>query len=900
MGLFSPKKTIKVASTVYNMAGDEANRPNFLKTTMFSSIMNPNGVYLGESIVQAYLGGPGINQRSLFNYAKRTDYPGLPTYSIRKAIVVDVEMVRPYITIPGSPAGLELTIQTATLSDGDYEIFAEQYMIINFPNEINTNWVAEYNLNDHTITIMRGGGATVTFGAGIYNANARFITAEHYFSLPEQVQPLVPGTKVIGVISGLPSNTGFTLTSTSNTGVVDYDQDQTRTVTRVFTDGTQTSVVTDYPHIDTAFNTILTVHEKEVYNGGDGVSEQTSSTVTFNRLWEYREVYLSSSTVVVVNDIGGGHTETVTTEITGDFLRTVYDYQVDTQDTLQGVVVGGTQLFMYKIGTGNLVLDALDVAVGTAVTAEFFPFIPLRLNNVSITDPVYANIYRASKRLYKRATKRQRLDTLIEEVETNEDLNEIDYAYVQWAVTLNSKENEARKYLYEFWKGLIPLHGLGPGYMDAFYSSTTTYNTSILARNEWIAAQLNPLHALFGTLKPRLPSFAQPQITTLQFKTDDPALQDFDNRVNFTYIDENIFSGLGKLDAKRGDFWLTKETSFTWNTYLTYLTSDDEHIRTIANTLPVMSIYWQSSATEHKIIRVFGGIFQNFIYGGKSVTITSDEALDDTGDSGFLVPLHMPSLKAAGLVSATQLATANTYIVFNSYQVFKKYWYETFLGMLFIILVIVALAAVISPTAVGNISGVFGTNAALGASLGLTGTSAVVAGAVANALAAVMISLALTVGSTALFGAKWGALIGSLLSFFITFGVANGFGNLAAIFQPSNLLALSSALANGYQGFVQASIAELNADLFQVGEDYKKEMDRIEELMSGLMGNDLAFNPMSLTDASKGNGSGTGGYLPESLEDFIQRTTLTGSDIVDLTLSMISDFSDLSLTLPKT
>ena len=900
MGLFSTKKTIKVSSTVYNMAGEEANRPNFLKSTMFGSVINPSNNYLGESIVQSYLSGPGINQRSLFNYAVRTDYPGLPTYSINKTILVDAEVVRPYITIPGTPAGLELIIQTASISKGDYEVFARQYMNENYPDEIDSDWMAEYNLDDHTITIMREGGSTVTFGAGIYDSNGRFVIADYYFTLPGEVQSLVPGTLVEGVTSGLPSNVGFTLASTTNTGIVVYAQDQTQTVTRVYSDGTPTTVVTDYPHIDTSFNTILTVHEKEVYNGGDGVSEQTSSTVTFNRLWEYREVYTSSSTEVVVNDLGGGVTETVTTDITGDFLRTVYDYQVDTQDTFQNMNFDGDQIFIYKIGTGNLVLDALDVAVGTAATAEFFPFIPLRLNNRSITEPDFADVYEASKKLYKRATKNQKLAALIEEVENNEDLDEIDYAYIQWAITLNTKDNEAKKYLYEFWKGLIPLHGLGPGYMDAFYGSTESYDDAIADLEAWTSAQFNPANPLYGTPKPVVPSFAQPQVTTLQFKTDDPALQDFDNRVNFTYIDENTFSGLGKVDAKKGDFWLTKETPFIWYTYTTRHSSGDYYPVNVEHILPVMKIYWQSSETQYRVIQVFGGVFENFIYGGKAVTVTTDEALDDTEDSGFLIPLHMPSLKAAGLVSSTQLATANTYIVFNSYKVFKKRWYQSFLGMFFLIITVVIAAALIAPAAVGGISGIFGTNAALGASFGLSGTSAIVAGAVANALAAVVISTALSAGTTALFGAKWGAILGSLLSFVFTFGLENGFSNLSTLFQPSNLLSLSSALANGYQGFVQANVAEIGADMFKMGEEYQKEMDRIQELINQLMGNDLAFDPMSLTDAVKGNGSMTGGYLPESLDDFIQRTTLTGTDIVELTLSMINDFSDLSLTLPRT
>jgi len=64
---------------------------------------------------------------------------------------------------------------------------------------------------------------------------------------------------------------------------------------------------------------------------------------------------------------------------------------------------------------------------------------------------------------------------------------------------------------------------------------------------------------------------------------------------------------------------------------------------------------------------------------------------------------------------------------------------------------------------------------------------------------------------------------------------------------------------------------------------------------------DLIFNAMSLTDTRKGNGSGSqGSYIPEGLDQFISRTTMTGSDVVDITLSMISDYSDLQLTLPKT
>ena len=228
-------------------------------------------------------------------------------------------------------------------------------------------------------------------------------------------------------------------------------------------------------------------------------------------------------------------------------------------------------------------------------------------------------------------------------------------------------------------------------------------------------------------------------------------------------------------------------------------------------------------------------------------------------------------------------------------------WYQTFLGMLFIIIAVVVIAALINPAAIGSISGALGTNAAVGAGLGLTGTTAIVAGAVANALAAIVISTIVTSASVALFGEKWGAIIGAIATFAITFGMSNGFSNItvATMMTPQNLLALSSALANGYQGYVSADIAEMQLELNEMDEEYEKRQRELNEMIRDLGGsNDLSFDPMQLTDVNAGNGS-QGSYIPESLDQFIHRTTMTGSDIVDVTISMVTDFVDLSTQLPQ-
>lgn len=904
MGLFGSRTVISVASTVYNMAGDEANRPNFLKSSLFGSVMNPDTKHIGESLVRSYLQGPGINQRSLFNYALRVDFPGLPTLTMNKAAPVDAAAVSPFLTIPASPVGLGAVVQSAVLVDGDYQPFAEKWMNENYPLEIDSAWVAEYNESAHTITIQRAGGSSHTFPAGEYDYQSRFVVCYYYTTLPEQFGPLVAGSLVTDVLPGsLPSVSGFTLTSTTNTGVVTYTQNQTRTITKTYSDGSPTVVTTDYPVIVTNFDTIKRVYEKDTFNGGTGEGVSTTKTRTFINTWERRQIYASSSSSTVVNSIGGGHTETVLTEITGDFLRTIYDHQTDTQNIILNKAIGGNRVFIYKIGGSNVVLNALDVSVGTATTAEYFPIVPVRLNNVSITDPVYADLYEASRKLYKRATRRQKLISLVEEIEDNPDLAEIDYAYVHWAVTLNSKEREAVKYLYNFWRDLIPFHGLPSNYISTLVSSQAVYEAALAAQNDWIIAQSDPMDPLFNTPQPSVPYLTDPQIFSLNFVTDHPDLTGWDNRVKFAFIDEVTNSGLGKPGAKVDEYWTAKGSPVTWitaNGVYSRSSDGDSDERLITNSMPTMLIYWQVSETEHKIVRVYGAVHENFIYKGKAVRINSDQALDDTDDSGFLIPLHMPTLRNAGIVSSTQLATANTYIIFNSYQVYKKKWYETFLGMLFLFIAIVVAAALIAPNLVGGMSGIFGTNSILGASFGFTGTGAIIAGAVVNALAATMLSMALSTGAAALFGEKWGTLIGQLLGFLISFGMSGGFNNLASFFQPQNLLAFSSALANGYQGYVAGNIAEMNAELVVLGNETNDQIKEIQDKLAELLGNDLAFNPMSLTDARRGNESRTGSYLPESLDEFIQRTTLTGSDIVDMTLSIITDFVDISLVLPKT
>jgi hypothetical protein len=904
MGLFGSKK-IYVSSSVYNLAGNEADRPNFLKSSLFSAVMNPHDAYLGETIVGNYLTGPGIMQRSFFNWAVRNDVAGLPTFTVRNTMSIDPEIVKPHIPLPGTPADLETRVQNAEITDGNFLYWAEDYILKNNPDANGTEWAADYNENTHQITIQYVGGATDTFSAGSFDKDKQFVIARYYQSVPSEVQPKETGPLTTDVLT-TPSTSGYTLQSTGNTGVVNHTLNQTKTVKKEYSDGSPTTEETTYPSETVGYNGVERVYNRSDYVGGDGQSTETSSIEKWYHQFERRYIAYDETVTTQVNDMGGGETETVTTTVTGDHLFPIYDWREDTQETVHEAIVGGAQMWFYEIGTGIAALDALADEIPPEGVPEYYPFIPVRLNNKSILHDDYADLFAESSKAYKKATKGQSLEKLVEEVEDNPDLGDIDYSYVQWGVSVNVVERACKRYMYEFFRNLIQHQNTSASTITVLKTGIENYDAAMAELDAWKAAQGDQMDPLYNTPQPEVPAIGYPETSTVRLVADHPSLGGFDNRYSWATIEETNHTGLGKPDAEVGDIWFEEGEIVRWSVFSGIFRGGegggDSRVYN-DHEMDQMFLYKQTGPNTYSRLSIWGAIHKNYIYGGKAVSTTLREGVADTSESVFIIPLHAPTVKSLGIKDFTQMAMSNTFLTFNCYKVVKKKWYQTFLGMILIVVAIVVVAALIAPGAVGAASGAFGTNAAVGASFGLTGTAAVVAGAVTNAIAAVVIAQAISTASVAIFGEKWGAIIGAIASFAVGFGISNGFGslNITTMMNPQTLLKFSSALANGYAGFVQAEIGEINAEMEENQDVYDKAMRDLEDLMreQGLI-NDLLFDPLSLTDSVKGNGSSSSGsYVPETLDQFISRTTMTGSDVVDVTLSMVSEYSDLQLTLPK-
>ncbi len=917
MGLFSSKKIVSVASTVYNLAGDESNRTNFLKSTMFSAVMAEDDRFMGETVVGNHLTGPGIRQRTFFNWCVRNDFPGLPTYSASNAYEVDASVVEPFLPGPTNGSSTaDAVIQSVDISDGDYTDFAYQWILENRPEDVGSDWAAEYLEDTHEIFIQFDDTTTVTFDAGTYDHEKQYLVAYFIHVEPSTSDPLVQGVLFEDetVTGNLPDTTGYTQDTQTNTGIVTHTLTTTVTEDRTYGGSTPPSSTTTTTTEDVDFNGLHTTYVDTVYNGGNGEGNQTSQTKYTINIWENRHIVQQTTTTTTTNTLGSGEEETVTTTTVEDVLEPIYDYREDHQETYFSVTIGDPQVFIYEMGTGNTTLDAFFEEIqGNTPIPEYFPYIPLRRKNKSVAHVDLSDTYTMARQAYRKASGNQSFADLLNQIDENEDIDDVDHAMIVYGVSLNVEENACRQYLYEYFKSLIPLQAVSGSYMQTFVYGIQNYEAIVAEWDAWRASQnnntwLNPTEPTPPPTTP-IPSTTMPTVTTVRLRTDDDAYKfdQLDFRLNFIAIEEEFFTGLAKADAKKNELWFEKGTVIEWNALLGSQNNNDDRNNFVSaffnqnKKIETTYLYWQTSDTTYRRLTIYGAVHRNVIYDGKSVDITAHEALDDTDESGFIVNLHNPTVRAMRLVDSTQMATANTFIVFNSYKVTKKRWWQSFLGMLLIIIVVVVVSVILSPASVAGATGLLGTNAAVGAALGLSGTAAIIAGAVTNALAAILVTRAITDVSTLLFGEKWGAIIGAIASFAFNFGMTNGFANLNlnSLMDAGNLLQFTNALANGYSGWVQANIAEIQETMQDEAEEYEDQMDHIQDLINGLgFNNDLSFNPMSLIDADKGNGSG-GSYLPETVDEFIHRTTMTGSDIVDLTLSMVEDYAKLNLVLPE-
>jgi len=572
--------------------------------------------------------------------------------------------------------------------------------------------------------------------------------------------------------------------------------------------------------------------------------------------------------------------------------------------------VSPPMLYTYRMGTGNVVFDALQATV--VAGADYFPVIPLREYNNSVKTygaSRYANLERAYKKLTG-----GKLDDFLETLEANDSINDLDYAFIVPGVSLSTKDNSALAYLYQYFQLLSLSAGGSPTSFSNYIAEMNGVDAASVAERRWLTATDatnadGQYHPLFGTFKPASAQIRYDLIAYTE-RYSAPLLPTFDYYLTWNSIVETDHIGNAKNTItspfdngklRKGDYWSSVgDDPTTYSAIAENAASPFSFVA--ANIGSRIFLYKQISKYRYKRLEIIGLNHRNNVYAGNSVNISGKQALQDgtaNEPSGFIVPLHYPTLKALGLLEGTRLAKESNYLVLNTHVTVKKKWYQTgiFRVILFIAVIAISIFTGGSFAAFGAKIGLLGSNIAVGSAIGLSGTAAIVAGAVANGIAAMIVSSFIQKASIKLFGDKFGSIIGAVLTFTaMQYGMqyAN-YGNFdvdwGSMMRADNLIKVTNAVGKSYTQWLNADLASIKAEMAEAKETYGKDMEKVEKAMDDLTG-DMSnlIDAMMLTDSAL--------IYPESSETYLNRTLLTGSDIAELSFSMIENFPEISRELP--
>lgn len=582
-------------------------------------------------------------------------------------------------------------------------------------------------------------------------------------------------------------------------------------------------------------------------------------------------------------------------------------YQTVTTSVEGTTTVSDPLLYTYRIGSGNVVFDTLQP---TEVEGDdYFPVIPLRWYNKSIRDASFSTEFPNIEKAYKKLTG-QKIKGMLDNLEANESINDLDYAFIVQGVPLSTKNNAALGYLYEYFKAFAVSSGGSRVDLNNYIAQMNAIDVDAVADRRWLTAT-DPLnenrefHPMFGAPPPAAPQavFTYKAYTERYFA---PLLPIFDYYLTWNLIEETFHIGNAKntitapfdnTKLKKGDYWSSTGTAVSGTSLLT-----GNAFTSIVTNLNKIYLYKQVSKYTYSRLRIIGLNHRNNVYNGVSVNITGKSALEDGTEnepSGFIVPLHYPTLKALGLMEGTRLAVESNYLVINTHVAVKKKWYQTGIFKIILVIAVIVVSFIFAPAgAMAAKVGILGSNLAVGSAIGLTGTAAVVAGAVANAVAAMVVSSLIQKASVSLFGDKLGAIIGTIASFAaMQYGLQyQAHGNFdvdwGSLMKADNLIKLTNSVGSAYTQWLNADLQSIQAEMAEAKEKYGADLEKIEKAMDELTG-DMAglIDPMMLTDSTL--------IYPESSETYLTRTLLTGTDIAELSFSMIENFPEMSRELPK-
>jgi hypothetical protein len=895
MGIFSSAPTTFVSSVVYNMAGDVNKRPDFLKSTVASAVIGGSDS-IADSLQAAYLGGPGVKFKTFAHWADSSGYTsvvGITLGQITTGNSLDTTVLA--VQIPHD-AGLTVSVQTADLGPVDSRWWGADYISQHHPELFSTDWNASYD--GTTVVITYADQTTESFVPVGLDINARYIYAAYRLTSGESDGAIVPGTPVpLGSGEAFPSMVGWTqdsLTTTLQPVVLN-----TTVLTETsYSDGSTGSSDTTSSPADSSYIETHGVYEKTVHHGIDPANTSRTYSTRSIQYQDQTGAVLPGVPVVTTrtDDMGGGVTRTTQTTTTTDVIVLTRTCRTDTQDITNNTF-SPMKVFIYADGSGNPVLDAMfspPVDMG-----KFFPYIPVRVDNRFISPTYQPDVYAAAKKAYRKAMA-SKFDDLVAKIADNPSLGDIDYAYVVFGVSLNVKDRKCKKYIYTFFQTILDLQSLSQGSYADWQVKWAAAKASHVAYAQWLQDNWGTGSDNVSTMPEVIPYPALPQQSVKIFSSETSNMN-FNIWMFWNGIEQTSGAGMKSADHKVGDLWFEIGAPDIYEE--TYAAVGDTGVSptTNASTVTRVTLYFQQTANNWKALTILGLWHRNLIYGGYSVDISAVEALNDTEESGFIIPLHETIYSDTSLADATQMATACSSIVFNCYQVVRKKWYQTAIFSIVMIIIIIVITIVTWGSGTGPAAAAYG---AIGEAVGLTGTAAIIAGMAITMIASMVLMQIIGRVAKALFGDRIGAIVSTIATVVVMvvgayeMGGGNWTTALNSLTSPSGILQLTSAITNGASQYLEAQSSDVIKQTTDMLNQYNDSMSQVSDLYAENIGTGLGqIDPLMLTDSAVGSLRQLPTLTLEPPSTFLNRTLMTGSDIAELTSTLITQYTSLTLDM---
>jgi hypothetical protein len=388
---------VQVSSVVYNLAGPEAGRIDFLKSTVIASMAE--GVSIAEGINTAYLNGPAIKFRLFNNWAKRDseflDKFGTVSSGLKAITSVNAAVLLNEI-YPG--AGLVIDrIQEAEVHEGRIHFWVLQYMYqfrpgmpIPQPAEPGVRTVGSgepvssyyYDADANLIVITFSPEDIVEVTPAGYDPAAKYLYVKYIPALLEQEIPYPLG-EIITLAPEDPSPTfpGDTWVNVElDRSVATAELTAQDTVDRTYSDGRTAERYVYAPVVTAASQPTYYAHWISDTPGDYDELGVYYAVRTHKEFWIDWVVDTREETVTQTITLSGGVVRTdVLTRVT-EYLKEVRKVRVSTQP-VRSRTVFPSQWYIYKYESGIPALDAEMRDEALPYEGMFYPPIPLRINN---------------------------------------------------------------------------------------------------------------------------------------------------------------------------------------------------------------------------------------------------------------------------------------------------------------------------------------------------------------------------------------------------------------------------------------------------------------------------------------------------------------------------------------